>query len=150
MDRREQKTFLRDFYISQEKETPSDVELEKLITLTYKNGNPVMDFEDQNTRIEVLAVLKEIPLSDAILYFSQSKNFEDMVFNSILMTNAKQEIKTKINVLSRETPGIKEGDVKCPYCGNTKVTSTIQQLRSADEGSTVKFYCSKCSRQWKG
>ena len=150
MDRREQKTFLSDFFLSQEKEIPSDAELEKLMTMTYENGDAVIDFENQSVRIEVLAVLKELPLSEAVLYFSQSKNFDDMVLNSALMANAKQEIKTKRDILSRDPPGAKDVFGKCPHCGNTKLKKSEAQTRSADEGITVKLVCTRCFRSWIG
>lgn len=34
---------------------------------------------------------------------------------------------------------------KCPKCGNDKMSYATLQLRSADEGQTVFFTCTKCS-----
>lgn len=33
---------------------------------------------------------------------------------------------------------------KCPQCGNNKMSYATLQLRSADEGQTVFFTCTKC------
>lgn len=33
---------------------------------------------------------------------------------------------------------------KCPICGNEKMSYATVQLRSADEGQTVFFTCTKC------
>ena len=33
---------------------------------------------------------------------------------------------------------------KCPKCGNNKMSYATLQLRSADEGQTVFFTCTKC------
>lgn len=33
---------------------------------------------------------------------------------------------------------------KCPKCGNDKMSYATLQLRSADEGQTVFFTCTKC------
>lgn len=44
----------------------------------------------------------------------------------------------------------KEGDEgpiverKCPKCGNDKMSYATLQLRSADEGQTVFYTCTKC------
>jgi DNA-directed RNA polymerase I subunit RPA12 len=34
---------------------------------------------------------------------------------------------------------------KCPKCGNDKMSYATLQLRSADEGQTVFYTCTKCS-----
>lgn len=33
---------------------------------------------------------------------------------------------------------------KCPQCGNEKMSYATLQLRSADEGQTVFYTCTKC------
>lgn len=35
-------------------------------------------------------------------------------------------------------------DRKCPKCGNDKMSYATLQLRSADEGQTVFYTCTKC------
>jgi len=35
-------------------------------------------------------------------------------------------------------------DRKCPKCGNDKMSYASLQLRSADEGQTVFYTCTKC------
>lgn len=34
---------------------------------------------------------------------------------------------------------------KCPQCGNEKMSYATLQLRSADEGQTVFYTCTKCN-----
>lgn len=36
-------------------------------------------------------------------------------------------------------------DRKCPKCGNNKMSYATLQLRSADEGQTVFYTCTKCN-----
>jgi DNA-directed RNA polymerase I subunit RPA12 len=36
----------------------------------------------------------------------------------------------------------------CVNCGNDEVRYYTQQLRSADEGSTVFYTCPKCGHKW--
>ncbi|KAF2019993.1 DNA-directed RNA polymeras-like protein I subunit [Aaosphaeria arxii CBS 175.79] len=39
-------------------------------------------------------------------------------------------------------------DEPCQKCGNPQVRFYTQQLRSADEGSTVFYECEKCGHKW--
>ncbi|XP_014220559.1 DNA-directed RNA polymerase I subunit RPA12 [Trichogramma pretiosum] len=38
-------------------------------------------------------------------------------------------------------------DKKCPKCGNDKMSYATLQLRSADEGQTVFYTCTKCKHK---
>jgi DNA-directed RNA polymerase subunit M/transcription elongation factor TFIIS len=42
-----------------------------------------------------------------------------------------------------------EAGVKCSKCRSTDVSFEFSQTRSADEGTTVFCYCTKCSKRWK-
>lgn len=39
-------------------------------------------------------------------------------------------------------------DTPCEKCGNPQTRYYTQQLRSADEGTTVFYTCPKCSHKW--
>ncbi|KAF4504951.1 hypothetical protein G6O67_006956 [Ophiocordyceps sinensis] len=39
-------------------------------------------------------------------------------------------------------------DVTCPYCKAKEVRYTTLQLRGADEGSTMFYFCPDCSTRW--
>ncbi|XP_055677609.1 DNA-directed RNA polymerase I subunit RPA12 [Lutzomyia longipalpis] len=50
-------------------------------------------------------------------------------------------------VVKKEKDAEAEGPVierKCPKCGNDKMSYATLQLRSADEGQTVFYTCTKC------
>lgn len=51
-----------------------------------------------------------------------------------LHTSIQQVEKHNINTMAR-------ADERCPKCGAEEVRYTTLQLRSADEGSTVLYYC---------
>lgn len=47
------------------------------------------------------------------------------------------------------TAELPEKGVKCAKCGSTDISFEFSQTRSADEGTTVFCYCTKCSKRWK-
>ncbi|KAL1588144.1 hypothetical protein WHR41_03158 [Cladosporium halotolerans] len=58
--------------------------------------------------------------------------------------------------LRSDVQEFEEGDIQtdaiidhpCEKCGNPQTRYYTQQLRSADEGSTVFYTCPKCSHKW--
>jgi DNA-directed RNA polymerase subunit M/transcription elongation factor TFIIS len=42
-----------------------------------------------------------------------------------------------------------EAGVKCSKCGSNNVSFEFSQTRSADEGTTVFCFCTKCAKRWK-
>jgi len=144
MDRREKTRFLRDFFENNTEETPPEADIEKLIDMTYNDGKPVIDFDDESKRIEILSILKEVPLPEALIYFSESKNFNEAVLKSPLMADAIKQVELKRDILSRGIPGAKDVFGKCPRCGYNKLKRSELQIRRADEGATIKLTCSRC------
>ncbi|KAJ5868591.1 hypothetical protein N7534_003144 [Penicillium rubens] len=69
-------------------------------------------------------------------------------------TNFPSRLRTKLlsktQVVSQKDLG--DGpitDMECPQCSNSKATWTEAQLRSADEGSTIFYCCTKCRHRWQ-
>lgn len=64
-------------------------------------------------------------------------------FNSIsaFAKNASED-KRKNDSNQPEGPVVER---KCPRCGNDEMSYAALQLRSADEGQTVFYTCTKCS-----
>ena len=79
------------------------------------------------------------------------KNFEAVVFH------ANVPYEDTIRKLLRGVPlnealGIVEvadSVTPCKKCGSLKVTENSVQTRSADEGATSFFFCTKCKTSWK-
>lgn len=61
-----------------------------------------------------------------------------IVFNNIDAYESTKEVEEKDD---SEGPVV---DRKCPQCNNNKMSYATLQLRSADEGQTVFFTCTKC------
>lgn len=61
-----------------------------------------------------------------------------IVFNNIDAYTSAKEIEDEDE---SEGPVV---DRKCPQCNNDKMSYATLQLRSADEGQTVFYTCTKC------
>jgi len=71
-------------------------------------------------------------ISDSYNNEDDYKNLQDMINNLVLNIYGKQSIKAK----------------KCKYCFSNSVQMTEFQTRSADEGATIIYKCSNCSKSW--
>ncbi|XP_057666170.1 DNA-directed RNA polymerase I subunit RPA12 [Diorhabda carinulata] len=80
---------------------------------------------------------------DAEEVFGTSKVKYTIVFNSreAKKKNIKEDKRQKTNEVEEEGPVVER---KCPKCGNDKMSYATLQLRSADEGQTVFYTCTKC------
>lgn len=150
MDHREKITVLRDFFDNETENIPSDEDLEALLRLTYPNRRVILDFEDKNTRIEVLALFRKFSFTDVMEYLSNAMNFEDLVLNSPLMADARKAVKEKREILSRDLPGAKIGPGKCSHCGHEELLRTEVQTASADEPMRITYECTQCRRLLPG
>uniref|UniRef100_U5EQG9 DNA-directed RNA polymerase subunit n=1 Tax=Corethrella appendiculata TaxID=1370023 RepID=U5EQG9_9DIPT len=74
-------------------------------------------------------------------------------YNASVFGNMKAEYTIEFNTISNKIQNqIKpekgtDGPIverKCPKCGNNRMSYATLQLRSADEGQTVFFTCTKC------
>jgi len=150
MDHQEKITALREFFDNETENILSDEDLEALLRLTYPNRHVILDFEDENTRIEVLALFRKFPFTDVMDYLSNAVNFEDLVLNSPLMADARKAVKEKREILSRDLPGAKIGPGKCPHCGHDEILRTEVQTASADEPMRIIEECTQCRRIKRG
>lgn len=77
----------------------------------------------------------------SILVFGDMKCEYTIHFNKV-------HDKKKKSSQQNDDEDVAEGPVierKCPRCANDKMSYATLQLRSADEGQTVFFTCTKCS-----
>jgi len=150
MDPNDKFNFLINFFNNNTKEKPANEDLEKLIDMPYEDGESVIDFDDESKRIEILSILKKVPFSESINYFSESKNFNEAVLKSELMKDSIEQVKLKREILSRGIPGAKDVFGKCPRCGYNKLKRSELQTRRADEGLTIKMTCTRCFFTYDG
>lgn len=61
----------------------------------------------------------------------------------------KKKMKVKIVEEDDIENYVKEGEVACFKCGNTRIRKTEMQTRSADEPATTFYKCIKCKARWK-
>ena len=66
-------------------------------------------------------------------------------FPSSLRTRLRSDLK---EVSQSEMRTDSEINMTCEDCGSTKVRYYTQQLRSADEGTTVFYTCPECGKKW--
>ena len=149
MDRRDKVEFLKEFFTSQTDTVPSKTEINQIIDLKFGDGKFVLDFDDEYKRIEVLALLKNLPVPEVVDYLAVSKNFEEMVLKSPLMADAINQVKLKREILSRGVPGAKDVFGTCPHCKYDKLKRS-ERAYSGDENMLVKFTCTRCRRTWNG
>ncbi|XP_060524567.1 DNA-directed RNA polymerase I subunit RPA12 [Cylas formicarius] len=65
----------------------------------------------------------------------------DYVVHFNTRSTKSQVVNNKESNTGEEGPVV---DRKCPRCGNEKMSYATLQLRSADEGQTVFYTCTKC------
>lgn len=75
----------------------------------------------------------------------------------VVITRSKpSDLPSSLRAKRSEVQTVNEQDVQqnasiretCPNCGQEEVRYYTQQLRSADEGSTVFYECPKCGHKW--
>ncbi|CAG9122685.1 unnamed protein product [Plutella xylostella] len=69
-------------------------------------------------------------------------NFNNIKFNYTVNFNTVTSA-TLENIVGNEPDG-PVVERKCPKCGNDRMSYATLQLRSADEGQTVFYTCTKC------
>jgi len=83
---------------------------------------------------------KGLPESYETIVFHAEVPYEDTV-RKLLRGVSLNEALGIIEVADSVTP--------CRKCGSLKVTENSVQTRSADEGATSFFFCTKCKASWK-
>ncbi|XP_050309749.1 DNA-directed RNA polymerase I subunit RPA12 [Anthonomus grandis grandis] len=97
------------------------------------------------------SILPPLKSTGGVSCYTCSKNFEPQM---LVDKNSEVHYTIHFNVRSVPTKNSNEqkededeGPVverKCPKCGNEKMSYATLQLRSADEGQTVFYTCTKC------
>lgn len=106
--------------------------------------SPVMHVQETFQQV-VKHITQDVVLlikHNLLLVFGDSRVTYTIHFNSkeVYKKYMKQDDK-KQNEEQEEGPVV---DRKCPKCNNEKMSYATLQLRSADEGQTVFYTCTKC------
>lgn len=83
---------------------------------------------------------KGLPESYESIVFHADVRYEDTV-RKLLRGTPLNDALGIVEVADSVTP--------CKKCGSLKVTENSVQTRSADEGATSFFFCTKCKASWK-
>tara|TARA_Y100000992_G_scaffold301662_1_gene273148 strand:+ start:2107 stop:2400 length:294 start_codon:yes stop_codon:yes gene_type:complete len=83
---------------------------------------------------------KGIPKTFEPIVFHANVPYEDTI-RKLLRGVALNDALGIVEVADSVTP--------CKKCGSLKVTENSVQTRSADEGATSFFFCTKCKNSWK-
>ncbi|XP_055587319.1 DNA-directed RNA polymerase I subunit RPA12 [Uranotaenia lowii] len=99
------------------------------------------------------SILPLLKMTRTVTCYNCHSNFNEAVYGTMEMeytipfnsyeikkSNQQQKLKTECEE-EIEGPIVSR---RCPKCGNDKMSYATLQLRSADEGQTVFFTCTKC------
>lgn len=96
-----------------------------------------MSKRDTATR---LLKVKGLPVSYETIVFHANVPYEDSI-RKLLRGVQLNDVLGIVEVADSVT--------HCRKCGSLKVTENSVQTRSADEGATSFFFCTKCKYSWK-
>ncbi|XP_045479327.1 DNA-directed RNA polymerase I subunit RPA12 [Harmonia axyridis] len=94
--------------------------------------------------------LLPVLLADQVTCYYCKKVFPKSVFCDTsyefeVHFNSEVEEKSSHNVMEEDEEAGPVVDRKCPRCENEKMSYMTLQLRSADEGQTVFYTCTRCN-----
>lgn len=87
-----------------------------------------------------LLVAKGLPESYETIVFHSNMHYEDTI-RKLLRGVPLNDALGIVQIADSVTP--------CRRCGSLKVMENSVQTRSADEGATSFFFCTKCKNSWK-
>jgi DNA-directed RNA polymerase subunit M/transcription elongation factor TFIIS len=125
-------------------------DIEALLNLKYPNGEPIVNLSSPGELVEIIAFVRQYPIEEVLEYLSEVRSPSDVVFNSPLMANARQELKSNQRLLMQEPIAVKGALGRCFRCGNDRLSMSELQTRSGDEAMTIFYLCVTCGNVWKG
>lgn len=152
MKLREKISFLTTFFENEVEEIPSSEEIKQILSLTFDDGTYILNLDNESSRIEVLALFRDLGFDDVMDFLNSVKTFEEMVFTSSLpdMVNARNALIEKREVLTRELPKVEVSFGTCPRCGSESLLMSFIQTSSGDEAMRTSYKCQECPYSSKG
>ncbi|KAF7816672.1 DNA-directed RNA polymerase I subunit RPA12-like [Senna tora] len=79
------------------------------------------------------------------------KNIKDICGKEISYTISAEDIRRELGIVIMEEQKVQLSKVnkKCEKCGHDEATFYTRQMRSADEGQTTFYTCTRCSHQFQ-
>ncbi|KAJ3665743.1 hypothetical protein Zmor_001222 [Zophobas morio] len=98
------------------------------------------------------SILPPLREKGGVTCYTCARNFPAEVFKGYKVTytvhfNSREKFQSRDDKKGKNDEDEDEGPVvdrKCAKCGNEKMSYATVQLRSADEGQTVFYTCTKC------
>ncbi len=128
---------------------------EKGIYVSWKNDSYIELYSNELRKV-MIHINK-----DSHIY--ENKEYKERDYKSVigkshqelipeLWEDIYQEMRDKEEIIEARARGDGMTEVdnsfKCRRCGSKNVLVTVQQLRSADEGSTGQYTCNDCGNRW--
>lgn len=127
--------------------------INKIKTLTYKSGKPIIDINN-NIGINILyEIINRSNNSsfDIVYEYINSKQWideNDLYFSFPEFDNARY-LQDKFIETYHDERELVSGIYICKFCKSDNTFTAEKQTRAGDEASTVKIFCNNCSRQWQ-
>lgn len=132
----------------------TEEQVEQLIDLKFKSGQPILSLEERWFIYEIVWLLNVSGFDLTYNYLSTDweKVFgphnirKKMLFENPLMSSAKEKAAIDMEIF-RTKIDVEMGE-PCRRCKSTSTIAFEKQTRSADEAMTIKISCLSCSYKW--
>ncbi len=127
-----------------------------LMSLQFSDGELMLTLEDRYFVYEVVNMVNSLGYEptynflsvDWIAVFGPVYDIRDkIILVNPLLEQAKMKQLMDLEVLTGQIE-VSKGAVDCRRCGSEETISVSKQVRSADEGMTIKVTCLQCRYKW--
>ena len=122
--------------------------IDRLLTMTYKNGNPIFTLENREVLYEVVNALGEVPVETMIDYLKDVEDPNSLILGLPTLAGVRQRARF-VQIITRLEGDVGAGGEPCPRCKSTRTRFELVQLRSADEMQSVLHRCVTCLFEWR-
>ena len=147
----DEKNFLKELCIDNNIKLSNNILDELVNSYYYESDNYIFDRDPEISMNIIYIIANDGKSEDEIIdYIRSCKNRKEILFGQLCMINAKANFEFEFSAQEKlKDVGVVREDIKCSNCENNKIIVTKQQLRSADEGTTILYRCPKCGNGWR-